>query len=882
MKCFGEKPKTFHCKVVLLDETELIQEIQNTSRGQHLLDVVYRHLNLLETAFFGLRYVDEVGQTHWLDATKKIHKQMKGVTAFTFYFGVKFYASDPCKLLEEITRYQFFLQVKQDIYHGRLPVAFELAAELFAYAVQSELGDHDPRRHQPGYVSEFRFLANQTPELEEKVTELHKGLKGQVPATAELNFLDKVKWLDMYGVDLHPVIGEDHTEYFLGLTPSGVMVLRNKGRVGNYYWPRISKVYYKGCYFMLQVRDKANDDSTYGFELPTKQACKHLWKCCVDHHSFFRLAQSSSNPLASGKLFGLGGKFRLSGRQQRVGPVGLSVQPRPQPVFTRVPSKRYQRRLGQPDGADAGTQQHHEKAHEEGTGDRGFETANHQPSPKSSAMYRSVSVPMALPVSSASNGSALPPWEDPKQRGLYSNSTNPSPKSVRSSASRHSHGNRRTSSIDLSADSKRRRHRSRRGSDDESEVSKSSRGSRGSRCSRGSSGCRHSCHSRDSGSDSESHHRHRHKHRHHRKHRSYELIDSEAQWKEVQKRQHENNFKRPQNAVVRDLTCRRSGYVQSGMETESEAQFANKKKHRRHRSRSKSPDSKRGIPADVKKHIEYHLIDPDALTEEEKKDIKYTKVETDTRLFKIRYSPTAGRTAYRVAKVASKKEQKTGHEEDDGPPPPYSTTPQVQQSHGSAANERDQTQSAVPAVHSYGGSHHHLASSASINGGLSYVEGEHGAKLPVFTSRASSTSNLLAPTTASASCMTPLANGGLSFKSTAIGPGAVYGQQRDFRELLSNGSLPQNESPPLPPRSGYAAQHLATPARYHSGDASHTSCTKNSPPTPGGHRVTFQTPPVTSYTRAYQSSPFTWNQKSGGPPSDPARAATSHEMSTEL
>lgn len=28
MKCFGEKPKTFHCKVVLLDETELIQEIQ--------------------------------------------------------------------------------------------------------------------------------------------------------------------------------------------------------------------------------------------------------------------------------------------------------------------------------------------------------------------------------------------------------------------------------------------------------------------------------------------------------------------------------------------------------------------------------------------------------------------------------------------------------------------------------------------------------------------------------------------------------------------------------------------------------------------------------------------------------------------------------------
>lgn len=50
--------------------------------------------------------------------------------------------------------------------------------------------------------------------------------------------------------------GEDSVEYFLGLTPSGIIVLRNKSTVAHYYWPRISKVYFKGRYFMIRVCDK--------------------------------------------------------------------------------------------------------------------------------------------------------------------------------------------------------------------------------------------------------------------------------------------------------------------------------------------------------------------------------------------------------------------------------------------------------------------------------------------------------------------------------------------------------------------------------------------------------------------------------------------------
>lgn len=74
-------------------------------------------------------------------------------------------------------RYQFFLQIKQDITHGRLPVTQELAAQLGAYAVQSELGDYDERRHNRGYISEFRFLPSQNQDLEKQVEDIHKTLK---------------------------------------------------------------------------------------------------------------------------------------------------------------------------------------------------------------------------------------------------------------------------------------------------------------------------------------------------------------------------------------------------------------------------------------------------------------------------------------------------------------------------------------------------------------------------------------------------------------------------------------------------------------------------------------------------------------------------------
>lgn len=46
-----------------------------------------------------------VVKQHWLDQTVRLSRQLKGSKdVYDLYFGVKFYAADPTKLIEEITR----------------------------------------------------------------------------------------------------------------------------------------------------------------------------------------------------------------------------------------------------------------------------------------------------------------------------------------------------------------------------------------------------------------------------------------------------------------------------------------------------------------------------------------------------------------------------------------------------------------------------------------------------------------------------------------------------------------------------------------------------------------------------------------------------------
>uniref|UniRef100_A0A3P9CFI2 Erythrocyte membrane protein band 4.1 like 3 n=1 Tax=Maylandia zebra TaxID=106582 RepID=A0A3P9CFI2_9CICH len=279
-------------------------------------------------------------ERNWLDPGKEMKKQVRGQYGPTASWCMSHLF--PCMMtliIFSAFRYFLCLQLRQDIVSGRLPCSFATHTILGSYTVQSELGDYDPDDCGADYISELCFAPNQTKEMEEKITELHKTYRGMTPAEAEMHFLENVKKLSMYGVDLHHAKDSEGVAIMLGVCNSGLLVYRDRLRINRFSWPKILKISYKRNNFYIKIRPGEFEqfESTIGFKLFNHRAAKRLWKVCVEHHSFFRLLSPEETPK---KFLTLGSKFRYSGRTQIQSRRASAQISRPAPHFPRCISKR--------------------------------------------------------------------------------------------------------------------------------------------------------------------------------------------------------------------------------------------------------------------------------------------------------------------------------------------------------------------------------------------------------------------------------------------------------------------------------------------------------------------------------------------------------------
>lgn len=308
--------------------------VKNDDTGDLVLDRVCDHYNLHDyKEYFGLKYtlVDDSGDHEilWLDPMKYVGKQLKE-TNNVLTFRVKHFPGKPQNIESEYVRYLIFLQIRNYLLKGDLQLALAEDIKLAAFAVQASVGDYDKDILGENYLAEVKFLSRKSFKAEEKITELHKQLRGKTPAEMELAFLEKASQFDTYGAELIVVKTSKGVPINFGVSHNGIITYlhgtpANIAKIDMFPWSQIGKISYEGR--TLRVHFHTPDQTN--FEIIKKQVmvfrcnnsriCKHLWKFILDQKAFFNFKRGVDVPRikSSSRLFTLKSKFRFSGRCER-------------------------------------------------------------------------------------------------------------------------------------------------------------------------------------------------------------------------------------------------------------------------------------------------------------------------------------------------------------------------------------------------------------------------------------------------------------------------------------------------------------------------------------------------------------------------------------
>ncbi|XP_041352919.1 uncharacterized protein LOC121371237 isoform X2 [Gigantopelta aegis] len=312
------KGKHVNIRIQFLDDTVHAFPIPVKAVGETLWACVCQHLQLLEADYFDLQYYSEHKLQSWLDRDKPILKQLPSPDT-PLKFCVKFYTPDPGLLEDELTRYFFALQIKQDLLLGVMPCSENTAALLASYIAQAEIGDCLDEYQDHTYLSSIKFVPHQTPDLEQKIMEYHKQHIGESPSEADLNLLDTARKMELYGIRMNQAKDHEGVPLNLAVAHMGVLVFQNSTKINTFSWAKIRKLSFKRKKFLIKLHPESYGyyKDTVEFFFDSRNECKSFWKKCIEHHAFFRCQVVKKLPRKKARVVSRGSSFRYSGRTQK-------------------------------------------------------------------------------------------------------------------------------------------------------------------------------------------------------------------------------------------------------------------------------------------------------------------------------------------------------------------------------------------------------------------------------------------------------------------------------------------------------------------------------------------------------------------------------------
>ncbi|XP_040469546.1 FERM, ARHGEF and pleckstrin domain-containing protein 2 isoform X6 [Falco naumanni] len=303
-------------KIKMLDNTVEVLDIESKYYGQTLLTEVYKHLNLIESDYFGIEFQNIQSYWIWLEPMKPVIKQVRRPKTTMLRLAVKFFPPDPGQLQEEYTRYLFALQIKRDLAEERLTCSDNTAALLVSHLLQSEIGDFDESEDRE-HLKTNQYLPNQE-RIEGKILEFHRKHVGQTPAESDFQVLEIARKLEMYGIRFHLASDREGTKINLAVSHMGVLVFQGNTKINTFNWSKVRKLSFKRKRFLIKLHPEVCGpyQDTLEFLLGSRDECKNFWKICVEYHTFFRLFDQPK-PKAKAVFFTRGSSFRYSGRTQK-------------------------------------------------------------------------------------------------------------------------------------------------------------------------------------------------------------------------------------------------------------------------------------------------------------------------------------------------------------------------------------------------------------------------------------------------------------------------------------------------------------------------------------------------------------------------------------